>query len=279
MSSDRKVRKAVIPAAGKGTRLLPLTRTVPKEMLPLGRKPVLHHIVDELLEAGINQVLFVISDDKACIPKYFDDGSDRFQSVVQPEQKGLADATLYGEDFAAGDPVAVALGDSIITSGEREHVTRRLLDAYETLDAGCVIAVEEVPEADAVRYGIVKPKDGVGDVFEIDDLIEKPPAGNLPSNLAIAGRYVVNSTIYDMIRRLEPGALGELQLTDAIRMLLRGGQRVWCARLRQSEKRTDIGTFGSYFEALIHACCRDDELGERMRSVAAEEAGTVRGVL
>ncbi|MDO8587782.1 MAG: sugar phosphate nucleotidyltransferase [Armatimonadota bacterium] len=271
MSPDRKVRKAVIPAAGKGTRLLPLTRTVPKEMLPLGRKPVLHHIVDELLEAGICQVLFVISDDKTCIPRYFDDGSDRFQSVIQPRQRGLADATLYGEDFAGGDPVAVALGDSVITSGESKHVTRRLIEAYESLDAGCVIAVEEVPVADASRYGIVKPKGDAGDVFEIDDLIEKPPAGNLPSNLAIAGRYVVDPVIYDMIRGLEPGALGELQLTDAIRMLLRGGHRVWCVRLRKSEKRTDIGTFASYFEALIQACCRDEELGERMRTVAAEE--------
>lgn len=271
MTPNRRVRKAVIPAAGKGTRLLPLTRTVPKEMLPLGRKPVLHHIVDELTNAGIEEILFVISDDKACIPCYFEDGPVRFSSVIQPVQKGLADAVLYAEEFAAGEPVAVALGDSVIRSAETEHVMKRLLDAYSSLDAGCMIAVEEVLAADAPKYGIVKPKDRPADVFEIDDLIEKPPADNLPSNLAIAGRYVVSPQIYEVIRGLKPGALGELQLTDAIRTLLEAGQRVWCARLRrETEKRTDIGTFRTYFESWIEVCCRDEELGEQMRSFAKD---------
>jgi len=268
MSRDVKLRKAVIPAAGKGTRLLPLTRTVPKEMLPLGRKPVLHHIVDELLAAGLEQILFVISADKSCIPKYFDDGSGRFFSVAQESQIGLADAVLQAEGFAAGEPVAVALGDSVISSGERTQVTRRLLDAYDSLDAGCVIAVEEVPVADAPRYGIVKPKAGVRDVFEIEDLVEKPAARELPSNLAIAGRYVLSPEMFDLIRRVKPGAGGELQLTDAIRLALGAGIRVWCVRLTKTERRIDIGTFGSYFEALMAACCSDEELGNRMRRIA-----------
>jgi UTP--glucose-1-phosphate uridylyltransferase len=275
MPAKVTVRKAVIPAAGKGTRLLPLTRTVPKEMLPLGRKPVLGHIVDELADAGIDQILFVISEDKTCIPRYFDDGAVRFSSVNQPEQKGLADAVLHGEEFAGADPIAVALGDSVITSGEDKHVMRRLLDAYESLDAACVIAVEEVPLRDASRYGIVKPKAEVGDVFEIHDLVEKPPQDELPSNLAIAGRYVLHPAIFDLIRDLKPGALGELQLTDAIKMLLKTGRRVWCVRLRQSEQRTDIGTLASYFEALIQTCCRDAELGGQMRSIASRESGRV----
>jgi len=266
------VRKAVIPAAGKGTRLLPLTKTVPKEMLPLGRKPVLGHIVDELADAGIDQILFVISEDKTCIPRYFDDGAVRFSSVNQPEQKGLADAVLHGEEFAGQDAVAVALGDSVITSGEDKHVMRRLIEAYESLDADCVIAVEEVPVSDASRYGIVKPKVEVGDVFEIDDLVEKPPKDRLPSNLAIAGRYVLSPAIFDLIRELKPGALGELQLTDAIKMLLTAGRRVWCVRLRQSEQRTDIGTFASYFKAIIRTCCHDGELGEQMRLIAGAES-------
>jgi UTP--glucose-1-phosphate uridylyltransferase len=275
MPAKVTVRKAVIPAAGKGTRLLPLTKTVPKEMLPLGRKPVLGHIVDELAAAGIDEILFVISEEKSCIPKYFEDGSVRFSSVNQPEQKGLADAVLYGEEFAGEEPVAVALGDSVITSGEAKHVMRRLLDAYESLDAACVIAVEEVPVSHASRYGIVKPKSEIGDVFEIDDLVEKPPQDRLPSNLAIAGRYVLHPAIFDMIRGLKPGALGELQLTDAIKMLLASGQRVWCVRLRPSERRTDIGTFASYFEALIQTCCCDPELGEQMRLMAGAECGRV----
>jgi UTP--glucose-1-phosphate uridylyltransferase len=271
MPAKIRVRKAIIPAAGKGTRLLPLTKTVPKEMLPLGRKPVLGHIVDELSDAGIEEMLFVISEDKLCIPKYFDGGQATFSSVNQREQKGLADAVLCAEEFAGEDAVAVALGDSVITSGEEKHVMRRLLDAYESLGAACVIAVEEVPVRDASRYGIVKPKTEVGDVFEIDDLVEKPPQDRLPSNLAIAGRYVLHPDIFNLIRNLEPGALGELQLTDAIRMLLASGRRVWCVRLRPSEKRTDIGTFSSYFEALIRTCCSDAELGEQMRLIAGAQ--------
>jgi len=270
MTRNVKVRKAVIPAAGKGTRLLPLTRTVPKEMLPLGRKPVLHHIVDELLAAGLEQILFVISADKNCIPRYFDDGCGRFFSVVQDSQIGLADAVSKAEDFAAGEPVAVALGDSVISSGEPTHVTKRLLDAYQSLDAGCVIAVEEVPETDAPRYGIVKPKTDVSDLFEIEDLIEKPPVHELPSNLAIAGRYVLSPEMFELIRRVEPGAGGELQLTDAIRLAIAAGKRVWCARLTKNEKRIDIGTFASYFEALMAACCSDEELGNKMRSIASD---------
>ncbi|MDO8683005.1 MAG: sugar phosphate nucleotidyltransferase [Armatimonadota bacterium] len=270
VSPKRRVTKAVIPAAGKGTRLLPLTKAAPKEMLPLGRKPVLHHIVDELLDAGIDQILFVVSEDKACIFKYFDDGSSRFSSVIQPVQRGLADAVLCAEEFAAGDPIAVALGDSVITSGEDAHITKRLLKAYETLDAACMIAVEEVPEADAPRYGIVKPKIEPSDVFEIDDLIEKPPIDQLPSNLAIAGRYILDASIFDIIRHLKPGALGELQLTDAIRLLLKSDRRVWCSKLRKTERRRDIGTFASYFEAVIAECCADKEFGEQMKKLSAD---------
>jgi UTP--glucose-1-phosphate uridylyltransferase len=148
-------------------------------------------------------------------------------------------------------------------------VTRRLLDTYQSLDAACVIAVEEVPETDAPRYGIVKPKAGVGDVFEIDDLVEKPPAHELPSNLAIAGRYVLSPEMFDLILRVKPGAGGELQLTDAIRLAIAAGKRVWCVRLTKTEKRIDIGTFESYFEALMAACCSDEELGNKMRRIAA----------
>ena len=266
MSRNCKVTKAVIPAAGKGTRLLPLTRTVPKEMLPLGRKPVLHHIIDELTDAGIEQFLFIVSEDKACIPNYFGDSS-QFSSVIQKSQLGLADAVLHGEDFAGDDPICVALGDSVITSGESVHVTQRLLQAFSETGAACVIGVEEVSEEDAPRYGIVRPKVAASDVFEIDDLVEKPSRESLPSNLAIGGRYVLDPMIFDLIRKLKPGAGGELQLTDAVKMTLEVGRPVWCVRLRPSERRRDIGTFASYFEAQIAEFCSDEELSSKMKDI------------
>jgi UTP--glucose-1-phosphate uridylyltransferase len=242
-------------------------------MLPLGRKPVLHHIVDELAAAGIEETLFVISNEKACIPRYFEQEPGRFESVVQPAQLGLADAVLQAERFVGDQPFCVALGDSVISSGERTHVTGRLLEAWTAVDAACIIAVEEVPEEDAPRYGIVKPKTVVDDVFEIDDLVEKPPRDRLPSNLAIAGRYILDPEIFELIRRLEPGAGGELQLTDAIRLLLAEGRRVWCVPLRKSERRRDIGTFGSYFEAVVAACCADEEFGNKMKSAVRMDTG------
>ena len=247
----RKVTKAVIPAAGKGTRLLPLTRAVPKELIPVGKKPVLEHIIEEVIESGITEVLFVISEDKIAIRTHFGDCADgvRFEYTFQEQQHGLADAIYCGRQFVGDDPFAVVLGDSIIETDQRVLPFRRVLDTYENTDAKGVIVVEKTPREDAARFGIVKPKHSVAPSFEIDGLVEKPAPEDAPSEYAIAGRYAFHPVIFDYIQRTPRGAGGEYQITDSIDLMLREGNEVWCVALDENETRRDIGTFETYFEA------------------------------
>lgn len=249
---NRHITKAVIPAAGKGTRLLPLTKAVPKELIPLGTKPVLEHIVEEVVQSGITEILFVISEEKTAIRSHFGSGCHgaRFTYAFQVEQKGLADAVYCGKDFVGDSPFAVVLGDSIIDTDQPVLPFRRVLDTYETTGAAGVIVVQKTPLEEVSRYGIVKPKDEVGPSFEIDALVEKPKPEDAPSEYAIAGRYAFDATIFDCIDRTPRGANGEYQITDSIGILLQDGKEVWCVALGENEIRRDIGTFPSYFEAL-----------------------------
>lgn len=251
-SLDRIIRKAVIPVAGKGTRLYPLTKAVPKELLPLGRKPVLEHIVDEAAAAGITEVLFVISKEKTAIRDHFGDSMAgiRFDYAFQHDQKGLADAVNCGREWVGGDHFVLILGDSPITTDQPVIPLQRVLDCYRDTNAKGVIVVQSEPDEDLHRYGIVKPKSGVGECFEIDGLVEKPAPGTAPSNYTIAGRYAFDPMIFDYIDQTQPGAIGEIQITDSIALMLRDGNPVWCVALGPGENRTDIGTFESYFEAL-----------------------------
>jgi len=255
LAKSRKIRRAVIPAAGKGTRLLPLTKLIPKEMLPLGRKPVLEVIVDEITSTGITDILFVISEDKACIPAYFRDYPGLSVSwTVQSEQKGLADAVLCCEDYVGGEPFLVVLGDSIITPPGPPHATSRVLDCFHETDAEAVIIVQHTPRDEVSRYGIVRPKRWDGQRFEIDLLVEKPAPDAAPSDYAIAGRYAFDPCVFDYIRKTAPGAGGELQITDSVGLMLADGRPVWGVPLVGSEVRRDIGTFPTYFEAFLLAC-------------------------
>jgi len=248
----RRITKAVIPAAGKGTRLLPLTKAVPKELIPLGTKPVLQHIVEEVIEAGITEVLFVISQDKTAIRSHFGDSLNgvRFEYAFQAEQKGLADAIACGREFVGDDPFAVVLGDSIIDTDQPVLPFKRVLDTYESTNAAGVIVVQKTPIDEVSRYGIVKPKFTVGPSFEIDGLVEKPKPQDAPSEYAIAGRYAFDPVVFDCIDRTHRGANGEYQITDSIELMLQDGREVWCVALGANEVRRDIGTFTSYFEAL-----------------------------
>ncbi|MEN6357517.1 MAG: sugar phosphate nucleotidyltransferase [Armatimonadota bacterium] len=247
----RKITKAVIPAAGKGTRLLPLTKAVPKELIPLGKRPVLEYIIDELVASGITQVLFVISEDKTAIRTHFGDQADgvRFDYTFQAEQKGLADAVYCAKDWVADDPFAVVLGDSIITTDQDVLPFKRVLDIYERTNASGVIVVQKTPLDEVSRYGIVKPKRSVAPEFEIDGLVEKPKPQDAPSEYSIAGRYAFDPMIFECIERTPIGANGEYQITDSIGCMLAGGSEVWCVALGEKEVRRDIGTFETYFEA------------------------------
>lgn len=250
-SDARQITKAVIPVAGKGTRLLPLTKAVPKELIPLGKKPVLEHIMDEIAAAGIRNVLFVISKEKIAIKKHFGRfwGNISIDYTLQAEQKGLADAIYCAKDFVANDPFSVVLGDSVIDTDQSVLPFTRVLDTYKMTSAMGVIVVQKTPRDEVGRYGIVRPKDKIAPSFEIDGLVEKPDPKDAPSDYAIAGRYAFDPIIFYYIDKTPRGAGGEYQITDSIELMLRDKNEVWCVALRENEVRRDIGTFESYFEA------------------------------
>lgn len=290
------IRNAVIPVAGLGTRLLPATKSQPKEMLPVGKKPIVQYIVEELSLCGMDRFLFVTGRGKSSIEDHFDIDADLIRSLResgkedllseleferlganffytrQHQQRGLGDAISYAENFSGTEPFVVALGDSIIGRHEPSRIVERLIDAFESAGAACAIAVEEVPADQVSMYGIVKPMSGA-EVFEVADLIEKPPVGEAPSNWAIAGRYVFAPSLFEALRRTGVDHRGEIQLTDAIRLMLRDGQKVVGVRLPRQEKRYDIGNFESYFETFVEFALTDPVYGEKLRQHARELLG------
>lgn len=280
------IRNAVIPVAGLGTRLLPATKSQPKEMLPVAKKPIVQYVVEELARSGVDRLLFVTGQGKDSIENHFDHdpvlaqriegkadlaGELAFEQLDlhylytrQKVQRGLGDAILYGEPFVGHDPFLVALGDSIIGLNGSSDISRRMAEAYEQHKAAAVIAVEEVEPSQTRHYGVVKPESG-DDVFPIADLVEKPKPEDAPSNLAIAGRYVFAPIIFDKIRQVKPDQKNEIQLTDAIRMLCQSGRRVVGVKLAQGERRYDIGNFPSYFETFVEFALADPDNGPRLR--------------
>jgi UTP--glucose-1-phosphate uridylyltransferase len=283
------IKSAVIPVAGHGTRLLPATKSQPKEMLPVARKPIVQYVVEELVTNGIEQILFVTGRNKASIENHFDhdptlskllsenNQQDLLQELDfdalkanffytrQRMQKGLGDAILCAENFAGEEPFVVALGDSILGLNALSRAVTRLATVFQERRASCVIAVEEVPPDEVSHYGVVQPVDGVSDVFRVVNLVEKPRPEEAPSNLAIAGRYVFSPVIFDMLRRVEPDKRGEIQLTDAIQLLCDEGRRVMAVRLEAQEKRYDIGNFPSYFESFVEFALADPVYGADFR--------------
>ena len=240
--------KAIIPAAGLGTRFLPLTRAVPKEMLPIGSRPALQVIVDEALEAGCDEVLVIISRAKELVRKYFSEDpqyANRIRWVYQEEQHGLGHAVLQAaEDFrreTEDGHVLILLGDAVISgcSAAKEMV------ALSRANGGAsVIGCEHVPQEKVSRYGILKVEGG-----RVVDLVEKPSAEEAPSDLAIAGRYLLDSKIFGFLQTQVPGKGGEIQLTDAIRRMV-GEAGVKLVPYVYPGKRHDIGNPQGYFETL-----------------------------
>ncbi|MGE5646054.1 MAG: UTP--glucose-1-phosphate uridylyltransferase [Acidobacteriota bacterium] len=284
------IRSAVVPVAGLGTRLLPATKSQPKEMLPVARKPIVQYVVEELVANGIEQVLFITGRNKSSIENHFDSDPELVRSLSaanrrdllgelsfedlrahffytrQRSQRGLGDAVLCGENFAGEEPFVVALGDSIIGLNAGSRAVSRMAELFEEKHASCVIAVEEVPPEQTSHYGIVRPADGTGDWFRIANLVEKPKPEEAPSNLAIAGRYVVSPLIFDMIRRVKPDARGEIQFTDAIQLMCEEGKRVLAMKLPAAERRYDIGNFPSYFETFVEFALADPLYGKAFRA-------------
>jgi UTP--glucose-1-phosphate uridylyltransferase len=286
--SQEDIQIAVIPVAGMGTRLLPATKSQPKEMLPVGKKPVVQYVVEELEANGVKQILFVTGRNKSSIEDHFDfdyeltrrlreGGKENLLPELEYErmrmeffysrqrrQKGLGDAVLCARHFTQERPFIVALGDSILGLNASSQVVRKMVLAFQKTRPACVIAVEEVPWESVSQYGIVKAGSG-DEVFEILDLVEKPAREEAPSNLAIAARYVFAPAIYGSIAQTPPGKNQEIQLTDAIRLLLQKGCGVVGVRLGADEHRYDIGNFQSYFEAFIDFALNDAQLGKKLK--------------
>lgn len=232
--------KAVIPAAGFGTRFLPATKAQPKEMLPVFDKPTIQYVIEEAVASGIDDILIVTCKNKRSIEDHFDKsfelehtlevaGKDKYLKQIrditdladicyirQKEQKGLGDAIYCARKHVGDEPFAVMLGDTI-TKGNTP-CTKQLIDIYNKYDASA-ISLEEVPMEKVERYGIIKGEEIEKDVYKINQLVEKPPMSEAPSNLAIMGRYVLTPDIFDKINETEPGVGGEIQLTDALSKL------------------------------------------------------------
>jgi UTP--glucose-1-phosphate uridylyltransferase len=284
-----EINIAVVPVAGLGTRLLPATKSQPKEMLPVGRKPVVQYVVEELARVGMQRILFITGPGKASIENHFDLDNELVQILRQNgkedlleelsferaplqyfytrqrRQLGLGHAVACARPFIGSQPFAVALGDSIIGLNAQSDVLGRMTKCFAEKKAEAVIALAEVPRERVSHYGVAKPRDG-GDIFELEDVIEKPPIDAAPSNLVIAARYVFAPGIFEALRQIQPDSGGEYQLTDAIRLVIQGGGKVYGVRLRADEHRYDVGNFDSYFRAFVEFALADKKCGASLRA-------------
>ena len=277
-----KVKKAIIPAAGLGTRFLPATKAMPKEMLPIVDKPTIQYIIEEAIESGIEDIIIVTGKGKRAIEDHFDNAPELEQNLVekekfellekvrqsanveihyirQKEPKGLGHAVWCARKFIGDEPFAVLLGDDIVQA--QTPCLRQLMDQYdETLSS--VIGVQTVPENETNRYGIVDPISSNGRRYQVDTFVEKPALGTAPSNLAIMGRYIFTPEIFKFLEQQEVGAGGEIQLTDAIQKL-NEIQRVFAYDFEG--KRYDVGEKLGFIQtslefALQHKDLREDLL-------------------
>jgi UTP--glucose-1-phosphate uridylyltransferase len=277
------VNKVILPVAGMGTRLLPATKSQPKEMLPVGYKPVVQYVVEEMLDQGVGKFLFITGRKKRSIEDHFDDdpelearlsaqdrqmiepdyaarGADFFY-VRQRRPTGNGDAVRLGAEFVGDDSFVVGFGDTIVYSPRPVGVVGRLIESHERHGSAATIAVWDVPREATAKYGVVQPDGPIGDDFAIADIVEKPRPEDAPSTLAVAARYVFTSEIFAAIDSIEPGIGGELWLTDAIRVLLQQGKKVRCVRLGPDERRYDIGTPETYYQAFADFALADPENG------------------
>jgi UTP--glucose-1-phosphate uridylyltransferase len=293
------IRKAIVPAGGLGTRLLPATKSQPKEMLPVGRKPVVQYVMEELQAAGLAQILIVTGRRKRTLEDHFDpdpelvanlkqagsealladldylEGRSQFYYTRQSTPRGLGHAISLGADFVDGDDCVVALGDSVLVAADPAVPLRGMMEAHAHLKAAAVVAVEKVTREETFRYGIVD-LGGVepppGEPVEMTDIVEKPPVGSAPSTLAVAARYVFSAAVFDALRRTLPDERGEVQLTDAIRLLIQKGERVYACLLSPEERRYDVGNFESYFRMFIDFALADERYGYLVRKYVKKKA-------
>jgi UTP--glucose-1-phosphate uridylyltransferase len=258
-------------------------------MLPVGRKPVVQYIVEELALSGIRRLLFITGPGKTSIENHFDINAElvaflretgkeelleeldferqglEYFYTRQRKQLGLGHAVLCARPLVGEQPFVVALGDSIIGLNAQSLIVRRMVAEFEKSRADAVIAFEEVLHQDVILYGIAKPRGQDQTLFELSDIIEKPSVADAPSNLAVAARYVFGPGIFALLAETRPGKGGEIQLTDAIRTLIKKGGKVLGMRLPAEERRFDIGNFESYFQAFCEFALADPRYGPGLR--------------
>ncbi|MDC0278447.1 UTP--glucose-1-phosphate uridylyltransferase GalU [Akkermansiaceae bacterium] len=281
-----KVRKAIIPAAGLGTRFLPMTKAIPKEMLPVVDKPVIQYVVEECVDSGIEEILIVIGSGKRAIEEHFGRSTEFERELVergkpelsdeirrisemanihyvwQNELKGLGDAVLCGKAFCGNEPFALLLGDTIVESEDKNRpVLKQLLEIHDEQNAS-VVALEEVPDEKVSRYGIAGGDDIKEGVIKINRLIEKPSLEEAPSNLAIASRYVFRPEIFALLEETQRGKNNEVQLTDAMSALLSKNEMYG---LRFQGKRHDIGNKLDFLKTNLEFGLKRSDLARELK--------------
>ena len=288
-----RIKKAVIPAAGFGTRFLPATKATPKEMLPIVDKPTIQYIVEEALASGIEEILIISGHAKRAIEDHFDSapvlereleekGKDDLLAIVretadinvhyirQKKMRGLGDAILCAKSFMAGEPFAVLLGDDVVyadaTKGQQPAL-RQLIDVYDAY-GGSVLGCQQVAPEKVSSYGIVAGKE-IADskLLKVSDMIEKPELSEAPSNIAVLGRYIISPTIFELLEHTAPGKGGEVQLTDALKQLALV-EPVWAYCFEG--KRYDVGDKLVFLKATVEFALRRPDLGGPFRSYLEE---------
>ena len=280
-----KIRKAVFPAAGLGTRFLPATKASPKEMLPLVDKPLIQYSVEEAAASGIESMLIVTGREKAPIENHFDISfeleqllqergkHEMFESIRaisqvarisytrQQQALGLGHAIYQAKDFAENEPFAVLLADDFVDS--KVPALKQMIEVYEKYEAP-VIATMQVSGEAISRFGVIDAEEVEEGVFRINDMVEKPPFADAPSDLAIIGRYILTPDIFEAIERTERGAGGEIQITDAMRLLLAEGKPFYALKLEGT--RHDAGDKLGFLIATVELALRREDLGEEFRN-------------
>lgn len=279
-----KIRKAVIPAAGFGTRFLPATKAIPKEMLPIVDTPTLQYVVEEAVKSGITEILIILGKNKKCIEDHFDISVELEQLLMrtkkdeylkqvrdisnmahiyyvrQKEMNGSGMAVLEAEAFVGNEPFAVLYGDDIIYNPQKPCL-KQLIDAYDTTGK-VILGCQDVPKEEASKYGIVKPGATKGKYTEVIRLVEKPKINELPSTLASIGRYILTPDVFDILKRTPAMANGEVCLTDAIQTI---AESTGVYAYTFEGRRYDVGDKLGYIQATIEYGLRDEKLKDGLK--------------
>ena len=283
------IKKAVLPVAGIGTRFLPASKATPKEMLPIIDKPLVQYAVEEAIEIGIEEIVFITNDEKHSIKKHFENNQKleqkllrknkeefveklnpkifkdiKFHYVIQEEQNGLGDAVLKAESLINGEAFALLLPDDLFFSNK--SCLSQLSSIFLNTNAS-TIAVNKIDKNNIHKYGVIKPGKEKNDAILIDDIIEKPLVEDAPSDIAVCGRYIFTSTIFDHLKKIELDKSGEIQLTDAIKSLL-SEEQVY-AKIYEGEK-FDCGSKMGFVHATIALALRDESISQDINKIIKE---------